>query len=74
MATQSLTTGCARIVGLADVYDALTSRRSYKDAWPEEKALAWIRSESGGHFDPELVDLLGGAMEEFHGVRRRFAE
>ena len=64
----------ARIVGLADVYDALTSRRSYKDAWPEEKALAWIRSESGGHFDPELVDLLGGAIEEFHGVRRRFAD
>jgi putative two-component system response regulator len=46
----------ARIVALADVYDALTSRRVYKDAWTHEKALAWITSASGKHFDPQVVE------------------
>lgn len=45
----------ARIVALADVYDALTSRRVYKDAWTHEKARAWINSASGQHFDPQVV-------------------
>lgn len=47
----------ARIVALADVFDALTSVRPYKEAWPIDKALDLIRSESGKHFDPELVNL-----------------
>ena len=47
----------ARIVGLADVYDALSSKRSYKEAWPEDRVLAEIKSMSGKHFDPELVEL-----------------
>jgi HD-GYP domain-containing protein (c-di-GMP phosphodiesterase class II) len=46
----------ARIVALADVYDALTSERSYKESWPEEKVLECIRRERGRHFDPEVVD------------------
>ena len=45
----------ARIVALADVFDALTSRRPYKEAWPVEKALALIDEESGKHFDPDVV-------------------
>ena len=44
-----------RIVALADVFDALTSKRPYKKAWPIEKALAYIQKEAGSHFDPTLA-------------------
>ncbi len=46
----------ARITSIADVYDALVSKRSYKDAWDTDKAIAIIKEESGVSFDPELVD------------------
>ena len=46
-----------RICALADVFDALSSKRCYKDAWPLEKTLAEIRSSSGKHFDPRLVEI-----------------
>ena len=46
-----------RILALADVYDALSHDRVYKKAWPQEQVLAYIREQSGRHFDPELVDL-----------------
>ncbi|KGE73142.1 HD domain-containing phosphohydrolase [Spirochaeta lutea] len=45
-----------RIVAIADVFDALTSERPYKDAWPLEKAYQFIESQKGLHFDPFLVD------------------
>ena len=44
-----------RIVALADVYDALSSARIYKEAWDESEVLATIEKEAGYHFDPELV-------------------
>lgn len=47
---------CARIMAVADVFDALTSKRCYKDAMPLEKAYAIIREESGTHFDPVVVE------------------
>ena len=47
---------CARIMAVADVFDALISKRCYKDAMPLEKAFAIIREESGTHFEPEIVD------------------
>lgn len=46
-----------RIVSIADVFDALTTKRPYKNAWPFEKAANLIREERGSHFDPEFVDL-----------------
>jgi putative two-component system response regulator len=46
----------ARIVGLVDVYDALSSRRVYKRAWAEPDVLGYLREQSGKHFDPALVD------------------
>lgn len=46
----------ARIVAVADVFDALMSRRSYKDSWPVDKAMAEMRAQSGIHFDPEMVE------------------
>jgi two-component system, response regulator RpfG len=45
----------ARIVAIADVFDALTSERPYKEAWSIDKALEYVSEESGKHFDPELV-------------------
>jgi len=46
----------ARIVAVADVYDALISERPYKHAWPRGEAVAEIRRLSGTHFDPAIVD------------------
>lgn len=46
-----------RIIGLVDVFDALTSERVYKKAWPVEKAVHLIQEESGRHFDPAVVDV-----------------
>lgn len=46
-----------RIVGIVDVFDALTSERPYKEAWPPEKAREYIAEQRGKQFDPELVDL-----------------
>ncbi len=47
----------ARIFALVDVYDALTSDRPYRKAWPEEKVLDHIRSLAGTHFDPQVVKI-----------------
>ncbi|MBB6634228.1 HD-GYP domain-containing protein [Cohnella thailandensis] len=50
----------ARILAVADVYDALTSRRAYRDPWPQERALKAIVEGSGTHFDPECVAAFAG--------------
>ncbi len=59
----------ARIVGLVDVFDALSSRRSYKAPWEEPQVLEHIQAESGRHFDPELVDILFARLDEIRKVR-----
>jgi len=46
---------CARIVAIADVLDALTTKRPYKEAWSIEKAYEYLEAESGKHFDPDLI-------------------
>jgi len=46
----------ARIFAVVDVWDALTSDRPYREAWPEQKALNHIRQQAGKHFDPQVVD------------------
>lgn len=58
----------ARIVALADVFDALTSRRPYKEAWPVEKALILIDEETGKHFDPEVVKAFKSALPKIMEV------
>ena len=55
----------ARIMALSDVYDALRSKRTYKDAFSHEKTLGIISSNKGSHFDPALVDVLLTYGEEF---------
>ncbi len=57
-----------RIVALADVFDALYSRRPYKEAWPLEKVMEYLDSQKGKHFDPALVDLLAGHIEEITSI------
>jgi len=52
----------ARIVAIADVFDALTMARPYKKAWSVDKAVAHLRQHSGTHFDPRLVDLFVRAL------------
>ncbi len=59
----------ARIVGIADVFDALSTRRCYKAAWTEEQVLQLIQSESGRHFDPELVEIFFAQLESIRRVR-----
>jgi putative two-component system response regulator len=54
----------ARIVALADVFDALTMKRPYKEAWPLEKVLDTLREGSGKHFDPRLVDVFLAHLPE----------
>lgn len=62
----------ARIVAIADVFDALTSRRPYKEAWTTERALDYIRNESGRHFDPTLVALFLSISPRLAEVRERW--
>ena len=59
----------ARIVGLADVFDALSTHRCYKEAWPEADVLQLIQSESARHFDPELVDIFFVQLDSIRRVR-----
>ena len=47
----------ARLFTVVDVWDALTSDRPYRSAWPKEKALDYIKEQSGQHFDPDIVDV-----------------
>ena len=58
-----------RICALADVFDALSSERPYKQAWPLEETLELIRRESGRHFDPILVETLFTSLPEILAVR-----
>ena len=61
-----------RIVGLADVFDALLSERHYKAAWPLDEVVAWVEKERGRHFDPSLVDILMENMDEFVAIGERY--
>ena len=64
----------SRIVAIADVFDALTTRRPYKDAWSLETAFCHLRSEAGRHFDPALVEPFIALEPEIRAVRERWAE
>ncbi|MCM1464721.1 MAG: HD domain-containing protein [Bacteroidales bacterium] len=61
---------CARIMAVADVFDALTSKRCYKAAMPLEKAYAIIREESGTHFDPAVVEAFFAVTEEIEALAK----
>ena len=64
----------ARIIALVDAYDAITSRRRYKEAKSHEQAVEIIRSEAGKHFDPVLVAAFLLCHEQFDNVRAGSSE
>lgn len=63
-----------RIVALADVFDALGSRRVYKGAWEEEMVLKFLREQRGKHFDPRLIDLMFEHLDEFLKIKEAFKD
>ena len=64
----------ARILALADVYDALTTSRPYKLPWTHEEALAWLREGAGTHFDPRIVDTFVAREAQADFIRARLAD
>ncbi|OWQ91010.1 two-component system response regulator [Roseateles aquatilis] len=64
----------ARLMALADVYDALICRRVYKPGMPHEQAAAIIAEGRGRHFDPDLVDAFQTIQDEFQAIAHRFAD
>jgi len=64
----------ARIMAIADVFDALISKRCYKEAVPVEKAFEIIKEESGSHFDPQLVDVFLKHKEKYIEIHSSIAD
>lgn len=61
-----------RICALVDVFDALTTRRPYKEPWPIQRALSFIRNGAGSHFDPRLVDVFLQSLTEIVEVKSQY--
>ena len=64
----------ARIMAIADVFDALTTARVYKAAWPHDKAIAEIKMLSGSHFDPVVAQALLNIQPELLSISQRFSD
>ena len=64
----------ARIVALADVFDALTSKRPYKEPFEFEQSVAIVKEQRGKHFDPAVVDAFLEVLPEIQEIYRRFAD
>jgi HD-GYP domain-containing protein (c-di-GMP phosphodiesterase class II) len=63
-----------RIVAVADVYDALCSRRCYKEPWHEDHILSEMRQSSGKHFDPEIIDAFFSCLDVLKSIARRYPD
>jgi response regulator RpfG family c-di-GMP phosphodiesterase len=63
-----------RLSAVADVFDALDSKRCYKKNWAIEDTLAFFKEQRGRHFDPQLVDLLFEHLDEFLEIRQHFID
>lgn len=64
----------ARIVAVADVFDALVSSRPYKQAWETKEAIAYIQHNAGSHFDPQCVDAFMQKIELIEQVKQDYAD
>lgn len=64
----------ARLMAVADVYDALISRRVYKEGMPHEQAVQIIRESRGSHFDPDVVDGFLVCADDFRAIAMRYAD
>lgn len=63
-----------RICAVSDVFDALTSKRPYKEAWPIDRAIAYINAEISSHFDPELVRAFHAALPKICNLKEQYAD
>ncbi len=63
-----------RIVAVADVYDALCSRRSYKEPWDEDRILEEMRTCSGSHFDPSVIEAFFGCLDVIKSIANRYPD
>lgn len=63
-----------RIVAISDVYDALSSRRSYKETWEESRVLDTLTQERGKHFDPEIVDTFISILDVIRNVAHKYPD
>jgi len=64
----------ARIVSLADIYDALISPRSYKNCWSEQKVIDYILDNKGKFFDPEIVDAFFDIYDVIKAIRQKYSD
>src|SRR3954464_5156440 len=65
---------CARIVSVADVYDALTSVRPYKKAWTYDQAFDYVATQAGKHFDPRMVDAFTGMKKHVLQIQNEWRD
>lgn len=63
-----------RIVAIADVFDALTSKRPYKEAWGVEEALEHMQAQAGKHFDPHLINLFVNKLDAIIAIKNAYQE
>jgi HD-GYP domain-containing protein (c-di-GMP phosphodiesterase class II) len=63
-----------RIVAVADVYDALSSRRSYKEPWDEGRILEEMHHLSGKHFDPEIIEAFFSCLDVLRALAKRYPD
>ncbi|MEG3617537.1 HD domain-containing phosphohydrolase [Magnetovibrio sp. PR-2] len=63
-----------RITAVADVFDALTSERPYKKAWPVDEAVAFIKSQAGQHFDPTVVEKFVELIDDVVNIRDKYRD
>jgi HD-GYP domain-containing protein (c-di-GMP phosphodiesterase class II) len=63
-----------RIVAVADVYDALCSRRAYKEPWDEDRTLEEMRRSAGSHFDPEIIDAFFSCLDVLKSISKRYPD
>jgi putative two-component system response regulator len=65
---------CARLMALADVYDALISKRLYKDAIPHDESLRMMVAKRGTHFDPVMIDAMVSISDHFDSIAQLYKD
>jgi response regulator RpfG family c-di-GMP phosphodiesterase len=63
-----------RLCSIVDVFDALTSRRPYKEPWDVDRALAMIRSETGSQFDPDVASAFFASLDQHLAIKEKFVD
>ena len=61
-------------MAVADVYDALITKRVYKDAFPHDESIQMMLAERGSHFDPDIIDAMMSISDEFDAIAERFKD